>query len=66
LPTITSGAGRVRSTPGSFHFSHRRAAVKRLLVFLLLLGVVLATACLGCGSDKEKGINSNRDRPKAE
>jgi hypothetical protein len=39
--------------------------VKRLLA-LLLLGVVLATGCLGCGSDKEKGINSNRDRPKAE
>jgi hypothetical protein len=39
-------------------------AVKRLLA--LLLGVVLALGCLGCGSDKEKGINSNRDRPKAE
>jgi hypothetical protein len=59
-----SGAGRVRSTAGSFHFYRRRTAVKRLLA--LLLGVVLALGCLGCGSDKEKGINSNRDRPKAE
>jgi hypothetical protein len=39
--------------------------VKRLLV-LLLLGIVLATGCLGCGGDTQKGINSNRDRPKAE
>jgi hypothetical protein len=33
---------------------------------LVLVGVVLAIGCLGCGSDKERGINSNRDRPKAE
>jgi len=53
------------ATAGSLSLERRRLAVKRLLA-LLLLGVVLATACLGCGSDKEKGTNSNRDRPKAE
>lgn len=32
---------------------------------LLFLGlVVLVVAALGCGSDKERGINSAKDRPR--
>jgi len=30
-----------------------------------LMVVLLATLTLGCGSDKDKGINSNRDKPRS-
>jgi hypothetical protein len=30
----------------------------------LFLAVLLALAGLGCGSDKDRGINSNKDMPR--
>jgi len=40
--------------------------VKRLLA-LLLAAVLLVVAAVGCGgSDKDKGINSNKDKPRAD
>ena len=39
--------------------------MKRLLA--LILTVVVPLTAIGCGvSDKDKGINSNKDKPKAD
>jgi hypothetical protein len=38
-------------------------SMKRLCLPLISAG--LAILALGCGGEKEKGVNSNRDKPKA-
>jgi hypothetical protein len=38
--------------------------MKRTLL-LLLTAALLVSLGTGCGGDKEKGINRNKDRPKA-
>jgi hypothetical protein len=35
----------------------------RRLLLLLLTGLLLTA--LGCGGDKDKGVNKNQDRPRA-
>jgi hypothetical protein len=39
--------------------------MKKLLA-LLLAAVLLPTLAVGCGSDKDKGVNSLKDKPKAD
>jgi tryptophan-rich sensory protein len=39
--------------------------MKRLVV-IVAAAVLLACSALGCGSDRDKGIYSNRDKPQAE
>jgi hypothetical protein len=34
-------------------------------VLLCLLAALLFAPALGCGGDKDKGINSNKDKPRA-
>lgn len=34
-------------------------------LLILLVTSLLAIASLGCGSDKEKGMNRDKDRPKS-
>jgi hypothetical protein len=38
--------------------------MKQLLTLLAVAALFLSLAT-GCGGDKDKGINSNKDRPKA-
>ncbi len=38
----------------------------RKIVYWLLVVVFLGTIALGCGGDKDKGINKDKDRPKTE
>jgi hypothetical protein len=40
-------------------------AMKRFLAFLIA-AVLLAGLGVGCGDSKDKGINSNRDKPTAD
>jgi hypothetical protein len=37
----------------------------RRLLALLLTGVLLVTAGLGCGGDRDKGVHNHRERPRA-
>jgi hypothetical protein len=39
--------------------------MKRLLA-LLVAAVLLAGTVVGCGNEKDRGINSTRDKPQAE
>ncbi len=34
-------------------------------ILMVLTAVLLASLLTGCGGEKEKGVNSNKDRPKA-
>ena len=43
--------------------SHMGMTMKHLAFLLLCIG--WAAFASGCGGDKDKGINSNRDKPKA-
>jgi hypothetical protein len=52
----------MRAWPALFFISHAGAAVKKTL---LLLAAVLICLATGCGGDKDKGINSGKDRPRA-
>ena len=44
-------------------FSAKVSAMKRIVTFLLL--VVFALVFAGCGSDKDRGVNKDKDKPKA-
>jgi hypothetical protein len=41
------------------------SAVKRVFT-LIVSAALLAVLASGCGGDREKGVNSNKDRPKAD
>jgi hypothetical protein len=61
-------AGRAQCATGFFALEKERGnrSVKKLLVFCLI-AVLLPLFATGCGSsDKDKGINSNKDKPKAD
>ena len=57
--------GRPCKRPASFIFPPTSEAAVRHRITFLLLALFTCTAIAGCGAGREKGKNSDLDRPKS-